>query len=109
MDDGEPGAGRAILQAIKDHGSKCIAVYVVRYYGGIKLGKRRFEIVSMLTTAALSALRFKTGAKRAMRRERAVSQESIASSISAISSEEDDGLLPLTISTEPQEQASIAS
>ena len=40
MDDEEPGAGRTILQAIKDRGLTGVAVFIIRYYGGIKLGKR---------------------------------------------------------------------
>lgn len=39
-DDGEPGgtAGRPILQAIEAQGMDQVAVVVIRYYGGIKLG-----------------------------------------------------------------------
>jgi uncharacterized YigZ family protein len=39
-DDGEPGgtAGRPILQAIEGQGLDRVAVLVVRWYGGIKLG-----------------------------------------------------------------------
>lgn len=39
-DDGEPGgtAGRPILQAIEGQGMDEVAVVVIRYYGGIKLG-----------------------------------------------------------------------
>ena len=39
FNDGEYGAGRTILQAIKDCVLMCVAVYVVRFYGGTKLGK----------------------------------------------------------------------
>lgn len=39
-DDGEPGgtAGRPILQAIESQGMDQVAVVVIRYYGGVKLG-----------------------------------------------------------------------
>ncbi|AKS42108.1 IMPACT family protein [Wenzhouxiangella marina] len=39
-DDGEPGgtAGRPILAAIENQGYDQVAVVVIRYYGGIKLG-----------------------------------------------------------------------
>lgn len=39
-DDGEPGgtAGRPILQAIEGQGCDRVAVVVIRWYGGIKLG-----------------------------------------------------------------------
>lgn len=40
VDDGEPGgtAGRPILSVIQKKGKKDLAVFVVRYFGGIKLG-----------------------------------------------------------------------
>ena len=58
-DDGEIGTGRAILQAIKDRAVTCVAVYIVRFFGGVKLGKRRFEIVTTLTTAALTTFQMR--------------------------------------------------
>ena len=40
FDDGEPGGtpGRPILSVIEKKGLKNVAVFVVRYFGGIKLG-----------------------------------------------------------------------
>lgn len=40
VDDGEPGgtAGRPILSVIQKRGQKNVCVFVVRYFGGIKLG-----------------------------------------------------------------------
>ena len=40
VDDGEPGgtAGRPILSVIQKKGAQDICVFVVRYFGGIKLG-----------------------------------------------------------------------
>ena len=40
VDDGEPGgtAGRPILSVIQKKGKSDVAVFVVRYFGGIKLG-----------------------------------------------------------------------
>ncbi len=40
VDDGEPGgtAGRPILSVIQKKGKTDVAVFVVRYFGGIKLG-----------------------------------------------------------------------
>lgn len=40
VDDGEPGgtAGRPILSVIQKKGVNDVAVFVVRYFGGIKLG-----------------------------------------------------------------------
>jgi uncharacterized YigZ family protein len=40
VDDGEPGgtAGRPILSVIQKKGMKDVCVFIVRYFGGIKLG-----------------------------------------------------------------------
>lgn len=40
VDDGEPGgtAGRPILSVIQKKGAQDVCVFVVRYFGGIKLG-----------------------------------------------------------------------
>lgn len=40
VDDGEPGgtAGRPILSVLQKKGAKDVCVFVVRYFGGIKLG-----------------------------------------------------------------------
>lgn len=40
VDDGEPGgtAGRPILSVIQKRGASNVCVFVVRYFGGIKLG-----------------------------------------------------------------------
>ncbi len=40
VDDGEPGgtAGRPILSVIQKKGASDVCVFVVRYFGGIKLG-----------------------------------------------------------------------
>ena len=107
FDDGQPGAGRAILQALKDRVSTCTAVYITHYYGGIKLGKRRFEKVSMLTTAAISKMQYKMRARRGERRERALSQESIQSSI--VSMSEDDTDDPADYVQRPDRQESMVS
>ena len=44
IDDGEFGAGRCILEVLKHEKMENVAVYGVRYYGGIHLGYQRFEI-----------------------------------------------------------------
>ena len=41
-DDGEPGSGRVILNIIENKGLTECAIFVVRIYGGIKMGGTRF-------------------------------------------------------------------
>ena len=52
-DDGEPGAGRALLQLLKENMNKNTVIFVARKYGGIKMGSIRFQCY---TDAARSAL-----------------------------------------------------
>ena len=47
QDDGELGAGRACLQALKDYGINNRAFFIVRYYGGTRLGNERFDCYKM--------------------------------------------------------------
>ena len=46
IDDGECGAGRAILKKMRENQAMNQAIYVVRDYGGVHLGPRRFEIIT---------------------------------------------------------------
>ena len=50
-DDGEWGASRHILQSLRQAGTSKLIV-ITRYYGGLKLGYRRFEIYRMAAHAA---------------------------------------------------------
>ena len=104
FDDGETGAGRAILQSVKDRAMSGVAVFIVRYYGGVSLGKRRFEITTMLTIAALSALQYKTLHRRASRSERVLTQDSVASSISSLTGAESVQSLVNETEEDPQQQ-----
>ena len=49
IDDGEHAAGHTILGILRKKQLSNICVYVVRWYGGVKLGNHRFEIISHLT------------------------------------------------------------
>ena len=88
-DDREFGIGRAILRVVKRKELKNICVYIVRYFGGVKLGTRRFKIAEMLTESAIDNYNQKA---RAMRSKmfRADSQESLCSVLSALSYEKDE-------------------
>ena len=85
LDDKEIGAGRTILETLKSKGLSNICVYVVRWYGGIRMGPRRFEVIKELTEGAITAYQYKAR-KRQTRRERSLSQTSLAS-ISSLGSE----------------------
>ena len=89
LDDGEPGAGRKILQTLKDKEIKRLAVYVVRYYGGQHLGKRRFDIYESLTKKAVQKHKSKMDRlNRSSRNERSASQ---LSQLSELSQDETEG------------------
>ena len=53
-DDGEPGAGRNILNTLMYNSYNNVVVFVARRYGGIKMGANRFECYR---EAALTALK----------------------------------------------------
>ena len=84
IDDMESGQGRAILSAIKEKGEKEICVFVIRYYGGIKLGKRRFDIAKDLTFSAIRNLKT-ARAKRQNRLQRNITHSSVKSVLSDVS------------------------
>ena len=86
-DDKEFGVGRAILSILKEKGVNNCCVYIVRYYGRIRLGARRFQIIKMLTEGGIATYQYKA-AERRSRLFRANSQESIKSAISALSFDE---------------------
>ena len=73
IDDKEIGAGRTLLNALKKKSVTNIAVYVVRWYGGKKLGNRRFQILEKLAEAAIGTYQFKIR-DRSTRLQRSVSQ-----------------------------------
>lgn len=53
-DDREYGASRVLLQEIHDTGVSDVAVFMVRYYGGKKLGPRRFELMKKTVSSAIT-------------------------------------------------------
>ena len=42
-DDGEPGSGRCLLELLEKNNIENVAIFAVRFYGGIKLGGDRFN------------------------------------------------------------------
>lgn len=56
-DDGEAGAGAAILRMMEREGVADHIIVVTRWYGGVKLGGDRFRHVSEAVRLYLAALR----------------------------------------------------
>ena len=98
VDDGEIGQGRNILSAINTKQMVNICVYVIRYYGGKHLGKRRFEIAKNLTYAAVRTFRMTRSVRneRLRRTQLNGSQISLASNISEASYISVDGAESVT-------------
>ena len=57
IDDGEIGGARRMLQQMQDRKVYSAAIFIIRYYGGQHLGKRRFEIYQNLTDTAIKTWR----------------------------------------------------
>ena len=55
QDDGEPGAGRRILQMMMANNLKSRVIFVARKYGGIRMGAERFECYETSAKAAVIA------------------------------------------------------
>ena len=54
--DGEHGAGRHLLNIIKNNNLRNVSLFGIRYYGGIHLGQRRFTIYKQVAASALHEL-----------------------------------------------------
>lgn len=57
VDDGEHGGSNVIKQTLKSTKAKDIAVFVVRKYGGIRLGFDRFPTIEAVTKEALKMIK----------------------------------------------------
>ena len=89
VDDGDFGLGRAALKVLKKKEIVNTCIFIVRYYGGTHLGKRRFEITEDLTEKAIRSLTHKLiGARRKSQRQ--LSQSSVTSALSQAESQEDE-------------------
>lgn len=56
QDDKEHGVGYRMLKIMKQASVDNVALFMIRHYGGINLGPRRFTIIAELTRAALDKL-----------------------------------------------------
>ena len=57
LQDGEFGAGRTILQKMKETNAVGIVVFVIRYYDGAQLGSRRFSLIAEMVGESIAKLR----------------------------------------------------
>lgn len=58
-DDGENGAGRALLGVLKDEGLMNAVIFMIRYYGGRNLGSARFDLFRKVAVSSVQALRIR--------------------------------------------------
>ena len=56
LDDGEYGSARVMLQYMKNQQMVNIALFMVRYYGGVKLGPQRFAMMIQSVKSAYEIL-----------------------------------------------------
>ena len=70
LDDGEFGAGRRVLDVLKEEEQFKIAIFIPRYHGGENIGKRRFEIYELLTKRAVGLLKQKLARLDRINRQR---------------------------------------
>ena len=56
QDDDEFGASSKILQQLKEEHPLNIAVFVVRDFGGTKLGRKRFDIILQVAKQAIQRI-----------------------------------------------------
>ena len=55
-DDGEHAGGQTILNCMKQQKVRNCVVFVIRNYGGHRLGKRRFDIITEATNQAIACM-----------------------------------------------------
>ena len=105
LDDGDCGIGCSILKVMKQQHSECMAVFIVRYYGKIHLGKQRFEIVEQLSKHAMTECVKKSVSKsRKSRLQRVNSQSSLQPFASAFDSQDEFSDENITVEMEQTSQ-----
>lgn len=96
-DNGEFGSGYRILRCLKQANSNNTVVFLIRFFGGIHLGPRRFSIITDLVTAALEKIEeqsspgaFQTSPKSNPQRSRSNSTSTTTSEEEHIQEEEEE-------------------
>ena len=88
VDNEDIGIGRLILNALKKKETTQLGVFIVRYYGGVHLGKCCFKIAEQLMEKAISKWFQKLNQRKV--RTRIDSQSSIATVTSNYDSQNED-------------------
>lgn len=55
-DNGEPPAAQRILFMLKQQNIEDVVIVVTRWYGGVKMGPKRFQAIDQVASEALSLL-----------------------------------------------------
>ena len=87
--DKEHGVGRTILQVIKNKQVQNVAVYIIQYYGGVRLGPHRFKMLQEMMVNLILMYQRKSK-ERHQRVFLAGSQDSINSTLSVMSFQNPD-------------------
>lgn len=75
VDDGEFGAGRIILNVLKEERLMNIVIFMIRYHGGRNLGPMRFDIFRETTLNAIHKLRKRAEEHKLQQQKQAAQQE----------------------------------
>lgn len=86
-DDGEHGAGRCLLGALKDNSIVNAALFIIRFYGGRQIGAARFDTIKHLSITVLqkAGLLQSPKLKTSRRMTRSMSQRGRGSYSAAVS------------------------
>jgi putative IMPACT (imprinted ancient) family translation regulator len=62
-DDGEPGAGKRLLEMLQNEETTNAVVVCTRWFGGVHIGPKRFDHITECAKVALSKLHLHDGLK----------------------------------------------
>lgn len=74
-DDGEYGAGRIILNVLKEEKLMNVVLFMIRYHGGRNLGPARFDIFKGMARSAIANLRQKIKDEELLQQQKTAEQE----------------------------------
>ena len=103
IDDGDAGVDRSLLKTLKDANVNQICIFLVRYYGQVHLGKRRFEIAESITERSVQRW-FTKNEQFRRKTDRRLSQVSVSSAITNYDSQEEEEIPTRPIETAETEE-----